>query len=117
MAARASDPDLTSFDIFVLALSVLSIVNMVLAIAPLSAAVHNVVLIVDGVLCLIFLADFLARLKRAPHKRTYLIHEREAGSTASAVCPSRTAARPPVPDGPRLAGSLHQVRAARRSGR
>jgi voltage-gated potassium channel Kch len=76
MTARASDPDLTNFDIFVLALSVLSIVNMVLAIAPFSAAVHNVVLIVDGVLCLIFLADFFLRLTRAPQKRTYLIDER-----------------------------------------
>jgi voltage-gated potassium channel len=75
MTAHASDPKLTSFDIFVLALSVLSIVNMVLALAPLSAAVHNVVLIVDGVLCLIFLADFFLRLKRAPTKRTYLLHE------------------------------------------
>ena len=61
----AGDPELTSFDIFVLALSMLSIINMALAIAPLSAAVHNVVLIVDGVLCLIFLTDFFARL--APH--------------------------------------------------
>jgi voltage-gated potassium channel len=75
MTARASDQDLTNFDIFVLALSVLSIVNIALAIAPLNAAVHNVVLIVDGVLSLIFLADFLLRLKRAPHKRTYLIHD------------------------------------------
>jgi voltage-gated potassium channel Kch len=75
MSARASDHDLTSFDIFVLALSVFSIANMVLAIAPLGAAVHEVVLIVDGVLCLIFLADFLARLKRAPRKRTYLVAE------------------------------------------
>lgn len=76
MAARAGDQDLTNFDVFVLALSVLSIVNIALAIAPLSAAVHNVVLIVDGVLCLIFLADFFLRLKRAPHKRTYLVDER-----------------------------------------
>jgi voltage-gated potassium channel Kch len=76
MAEHASNQDLTNFDIFVLALSVLSIVNLVLAIAPFSAAVHNVVLIVDGVLCLIFLADFLLRLKRAPHKRTYLIDGR-----------------------------------------
>jgi voltage-gated potassium channel len=76
MTARASDQDLTNFDIFVLALSVLSIVNIALAIAPLNAAVHNVVLIVDGVLSLIFLADFLLRLRRAPHKRTYLIDER-----------------------------------------
>jgi voltage-gated potassium channel Kch len=33
-------------------------------------------LIVDGVLCLIFLADFFLRLTRAPQKRTYLIDER-----------------------------------------
>jgi hypothetical protein len=51
MAARASDQDLTNFDVFVLALSVLSIVNIALAIAPLSAAVHNVILIVDAMLC------------------------------------------------------------------
>ena len=76
MAAPAGGQDLTNFDVFVLALSVLSIVNIALAIAPLSAAVHNVVLIVDGVLCLIFLADFFLRLKRAPHKRTYLVDER-----------------------------------------
>jgi len=76
MSARASDQDLTSFDIFVLALSVFSIANMALAIAPLGAAAHDVVLIVDGVLCLIFLADFFLRLKRVPHKRTYLLDER-----------------------------------------
>ena len=87
MATQAGDPELTSFDIFVLALSVLSIINMALAIAPLSAAVHNVVLIVDGVLCLIFLTDFFGAPTRAPHKRTYLLHE-GAGLTSSAVCPS-----------------------------
>jgi len=76
MAAQVGDRDLTNFDIFVLALSVLSIVNMALAVAPLSPAVHNVVLTIDGVLCLIFLADFFLRLTRASRKRTYLIDER-----------------------------------------
>jgi voltage-gated potassium channel len=76
MAAQVGDRDLTNFDIFVLALSVLSIVNMALAVAPLSPAVHNVVLTIDGVLCLIFLADFCLRLTRASRKRTYLIDER-----------------------------------------
>jgi voltage-gated potassium channel len=75
MAAPSGDRELTTFDIFVLALSVLSIVNIVLAIAPLSDVVTDVVLIVDAVLCLIFLADFLLRLRRAPQKRAYLIHE------------------------------------------
>src|SRR3954462_5584599 len=76
MAASPDDHALTSWDIFVLALSVLSIVNIALALAPLSAAVHNVVLAVDGVLSVIFLADFFWRLKHAPHKRSYLIAER-----------------------------------------
>jgi voltage-gated potassium channel len=75
MAVRTDDPELTSFDIFVLALSVLSLVNIILALAPLREPVRDVVLIVDGVLCLIFLTDFLLRLRRAPRKRTYLVHE------------------------------------------
>src|SRR5687768_12252096 len=100
MTARASDQDLTNFDIFVLALSVLSIVNIALAIAPLNAAVHNVVLIVDGVLSLIFLADFLLRLRRAPHKRTYLIDERGWLDFLGSL--PRPAARPSVSDGSRL---------------
>ena len=37
---------------------------------------HNVVLGVDGVLSVIFLADCSLRLKRAPHKRSYLLDER-----------------------------------------
>src|SRR6187200_1705980 len=76
MAASPDDHVLTSWDIFVLGLSVLSIVNIALALAPLSAAVHNVVLVVDGVLCIIFLTDFFLHLTRAPHKRRYLINER-----------------------------------------
>src|SRR4051812_17321486 len=76
MTASPDDHALTSWDIFVLGLSVLSIVNIALALAPFSAAVHNVVLIVDGVLSVIFLADFFLRLKRSPHKRSYLIAER-----------------------------------------
>jgi hypothetical protein len=47
--ARAGGQDLTNFDVFVLTLPVLSIVNMALAIASLEAAVHDVALIVDGV--------------------------------------------------------------------
>ena len=47
--ARAGGQDLTNFDVFMLALSVLSIVNLALAIASLKVAVHDVVLIVDGV--------------------------------------------------------------------
>jgi voltage-gated potassium channel Kch len=76
MADKANDPRLTNFDLFVLGVSVLSLLNILLAIAPLSEPVTNVVLIVDGVLCLVFFGDFLLRFKRAPVKRTYLIREK-----------------------------------------
>jgi voltage-gated potassium channel len=76
MADRVQPQALTSFDVFVLALSVLSLVNVVWLVLPLSGAVTDVVLVVDGILCLVFLTDFLLRLRRAPAKRTYLVDER-----------------------------------------
>jgi hypothetical protein len=72
----AVEPELTGFDVFVLALSVLSIVNIILVLAPLDEDVTNVVLILDGVLCLVFLADFILRYQRAPVKRAYFIGDR-----------------------------------------
>jgi voltage-gated potassium channel Kch len=76
MAAHAGDQDLTSWDIFILGLSVLSIVNIALVLAPSTDAINSVVLFVDAVLCPIFLVDFALHLKRAPNKRTYLINQR-----------------------------------------
>ena len=75
MADRGNDPRLTNFDLFVLGVSVLSLLNILLVIAPLSDPVTNVVLIVDGVLCLIFLVDFLLRFRQAPVKRVYFLRE------------------------------------------
>jgi len=66
-----SEPIPTGFDVFVLLLSILSIVNIVLAGLLLSSDVINVVLIMDGVMCLFLIADFLHRLYRAPSKRAY----------------------------------------------
>jgi voltage-gated potassium channel len=73
MEKTTTDQHLTNFDLFVLGVSVLSLLNILLIFAPFSDPVTNVVFIFDGVLCLIFLGDFLLRLKRAPEKRTYLI--------------------------------------------
>ena len=58
-----------------LGLSVLSLLNILLVLAPLSDPVTNVVLIVDSVLCLVFLGDFLLRYRHAPAKRAYVIRE------------------------------------------
>ena len=74
--AHAGEPELTGFDVFVLALSMLSLINILLAVLPLDDDVRNVVLIVDSVLCLIFMADFLLRFHRAPAKRVYFIDDR-----------------------------------------
>jgi voltage-gated potassium channel len=76
MAARPDHQELTSWDIFILGLSVLSIVNIVLAIVTDYEPVRLIILIVDAVLCPIFLADFILHLRRAPSKRTYLIDQR-----------------------------------------
>jgi voltage-gated potassium channel len=75
MMDKDSDPQLTNFELFVLGVSILSLLNILLAIAPLSGPVTDVVLIVDGVLCLVFLGDFLLRFKRAPVKRVYLVRD------------------------------------------
>lgn len=63
---------------FILALSVLSIINITLAVpwSPLSAQQREVIQIVDGTLTILFLADFGVRLHAAERKRTYFFHER-----------------------------------------
>jgi voltage-gated potassium channel Kch len=72
--AQDSHPELrhSSWEIFVLALSLLSLANIVLLVLPLHDDVDNVILIVDGSLCLVFLADFLVRLRAAESKRAYI---------------------------------------------
>jgi voltage-gated potassium channel Kch len=62
----------SSWEIFVLALSVVSLTNIVLLVLPLDDDSKNVILIVDGVLCLVFLSDFVYRLRAAESKREYM---------------------------------------------
>jgi voltage-gated potassium channel len=63
----------TGFDVFVLLLSILSMFNIVLVALLVRQDVVDVVLIVDGVIALVLLADFLLRLRRAPSKRGYFV--------------------------------------------
>lgn len=76
MSDSGRDTSLTNFDLFVLGVSYLSLFNIVLVIAPLGQPSTNIVRIVDGVLCLVFLADFVLRYRRAPDKRRYLVHDK-----------------------------------------
>src|SRR6266702_1876214 len=63
----------TNYEIFILALSVLSIFNLLLEILPIDQDVKNLVEIIDVALTPIFLADFLYRLISAPGKWEYLV--------------------------------------------
>jgi hypothetical protein len=74
-APLASDrtPAPSGFDVFVMVLSIFSLINIVLAALLARQDIVNIVLVVDSAICLIFLADFLLRLRRAPSKRGYFI--------------------------------------------
>jgi voltage-gated potassium channel len=61
------------YELFILALSILSIGNLILVLLPLGVESRNVVLIVDTGLSAIFLADFAYRLLTAESKRGYFL--------------------------------------------
>jgi len=61
----------SSYELFIGALSILSIFNIVLLLLPISTQQHDLVFIVDSWLTVIFITDFLLRLKRAPVKSQY----------------------------------------------
>jgi voltage-gated potassium channel len=66
------------YEIFILALSVLSIVNLVLVLpfTPLDDQQRNVVLIIDAILTIVFLGDFAYRLLTAGSKRGYFFGDK-----------------------------------------
>jgi voltage-gated potassium channel len=63
------------YEVFVLALSVVSLVNLVLVLplSPLDAEQREAIFIIDGCLSLIFLSDFAYRLLTAESKRRYFL--------------------------------------------
>ena len=64
-----------SYELFILALSILSIANVIFAIAFQEPQLTHIIFVVDLVLSFIFMGDFLYRLKTAPSKRHYFIHQ------------------------------------------
>jgi len=66
----------SNFDLFVLALSVFSLVNIVWLFVPLPEQILRVVLIIDALCTAIFLIDFFLRLRWAPTKRVYFFRQR-----------------------------------------
>ena len=60
------------YELFILGLSVFSIINIGIAIFARNQDVVDIVTIVDGLSCIIFMGDFLYRLTTAPDRRAYL---------------------------------------------
>jgi voltage-gated potassium channel len=61
------------WDLFILALALLSLVNLVLVLLIRSDAVQQVVVIVEVGAALVFVVDFVARVLRAGDRRAYMI--------------------------------------------
>lgn len=72
--ARASDLKGDGYEIFMAALSVLSIINVLLAYAIQDVALDTVIILVNILLTLFFLGDFLYRLLTAQSKSQYFLH-------------------------------------------
>ncbi len=75
MSNRSGELKNTSYELFIGALSVLSIVNLALYYVFPNESISAVIWIIDGLLSVIFLSDFLYRLFTAESKTTYFFRE------------------------------------------
>ena len=65
----------TAYELFLVLLSLLSIVNAILIIVPfLSGAGREVIIVMETLLTPFFLVDFLVRLRRSRPRRAYVAH-------------------------------------------
>ncbi len=65
-----------AYNIFILVLTVISLVIMVALLLPLSDATIKLLTIYDNAICVVFLFDFFGNLLSAPTKREYFIGRR-----------------------------------------
>jgi voltage-gated potassium channel len=66
----------SAYELFILVLTILSLVVMVVLILPVSEPTEQLLSVYDNVICVVFLFDFTLRLRRAPTKRSYFLGER-----------------------------------------
>lgn len=72
-----SEPERSNaYELFILVLTVLSLLIMVALVLPLSPATERLLIVYDNLVCVVFLIDFVIRLRRAETKRAYFIGER-----------------------------------------
>jgi voltage-gated potassium channel len=64
-----------AYNIFILALTVLSLAVMFTMLLPLSDATLNLLSYYDNLICIIFLIDFFLSLKKAPNKSVYFFRQ------------------------------------------
>jgi voltage-gated potassium channel len=77
MAHSATVPQRSNaYDLFILVLTVFSLIIMVLLILPFSQATLQLLSVYDNVICTVFLADFFLNLFQAPTKREYFFGRR-----------------------------------------
>jgi voltage-gated potassium channel len=66
----------SAYDIFILVLTVFSLVIMALLILPLDEATLQVLRVYDNLICVVFLTDFVINLAQSRPKRAYFIDRR-----------------------------------------
>jgi voltage-gated potassium channel len=74
--SRTEAPHSNSYNIFILVLTILSLVVMGLLLLPLSPATLDTLRFYDNFICVIFLVDFALNLRSSQPKRDYLVTRR-----------------------------------------
>jgi voltage-gated potassium channel len=75
MAARDSELKNSTYEVFIGALSVLSITNIVLIYAAQDEVIESVIILIDALLSLVFLSDFAYRIVSAQDRRRYFFRQ------------------------------------------
>ena len=74
-AGRTRQPSI-AYQIFILVLTLYSLLIMVALLLPLGGATSRLLMVYDNLICGVFLVDFILNLARAESKREYLIERR-----------------------------------------
>jgi voltage-gated potassium channel len=65
-----------AYNVFILLLTVFSLVVMVLLVLPLDPQTHQLLFVYDNAVCVIFLIDFAYNISGSKPRREYFIHQR-----------------------------------------
>jgi voltage-gated potassium channel len=65
----------TNYEFFILALSILSLVNWVFVLVIRDVQIERIVVVIDLLLSFVFLVDFIYRLSTAENKREYFVRQ------------------------------------------